>query len=190
MLNTTTEFDPVTVLSEQLSWHFENRARPRLDGLTDEELHREPLVDCWGVRRRSSPEQKGSGDWTIDFGHPAPDPAPVTTIGWRLAHVIVGVLGARAASHFDATFSWGIADYDAWPYAGTADEALAQLDATYAAWSGGVRGLTVDDLHRRVGPAEGPWAEHSMGELVAHINREAIHHLAEIALLRDLYAHR
>jgi hypothetical protein len=29
-----------------------------------------------------------------------------------------------------------------------------------------------------------------MLELVLHINREMIHHLAEIALLRDLYAHR
>jgi len=28
-----------------------------------------------------------------------------------------------------------------------------------------------------------------MAELVLHINREAIHHGAEIALLRDLYAH-
>ena len=26
--------------------------------------------------------------------------------------------------------------------------------------------------------------------LVLHINREAIHHLAEVALLRDLFAHR
>ncbi|MBB2986007.1 hypothetical protein FHW15_001151 [Terracoccus luteus] len=27
-------------------------------------------------------------------------------------------------------------------------------------------------------------------DLVAHINRELIHHGAELALLRDLYAHR
>ena len=29
-----------------------------------------------------------------------------------------------------------------------------------------------------------------MGTLIAHINREVNHHGAEIALLRDLYAHR
>jgi hypothetical protein len=29
-----------------------------------------------------------------------------------------------------------------------------------------------------------------MGRLVLHINREALHHGAEIALLRDLYANR
>jgi len=40
---------------------------------------------------------------------------------------------------------------------------------------------------RPCGPAEGPWAEASMAELVFHINREMLHHGAEIALLRDLY---
>jgi hypothetical protein len=29
-----------------------------------------------------------------------------------------------------------------------------------------------------------------MATLILHINREVIHHGAEIALLRDLYAHR
>jgi hypothetical protein len=38
-----------------------------------------------------------------------------------------------------------------------------------------------------VGPAEGPFAEHPYAELVLHINREAIHHSAEVLLLRDLY---
>ena len=34
------------------------------------------------------------------------------------------------------------------------------------------------------------YAEYPMAALVLHINREAIHHGAEIALLRDLYANR
>lgn len=58
---------------------------------------------------------------------------------------------------------------------------------TYAAWMDGVRGRSADDLRRQVGDAEGPWASHPMGELVLHINRVGIHHLADIALLRDLY---
>lgn len=53
----------------------------------------------------------------------------------------------------------------------------------------GVRSLDEAGLARPIGEAEGEWAEHSMAELVLHINREAIHHLAEVALLRDLYAH-
>ena len=35
--------------------------------------------------------------------------------------------------------------------------------------------------------AEGPYAELPMSALVLHIHREAIHHLAEVLLLRDLY---
>jgi hypothetical protein len=45
-------------------------------------------------------------------------------------------------------------------------------------------------LDRPIGAAEGAWADRTMAELVLHINREVIHHGAEIACLRDLYAHR
>jgi len=50
-----------------------------------------------------------------------------------------------------------------------------------------VRRLGADGLARAIGPAEGPWADHPMATLVLHINREMLHHGAEIALLRDLY---
>jgi hypothetical protein len=53
-----------------------------------------------------------------------------------------------------------------------------------------VRSLSAADLTRRCGPPEGPYADHALSELVLHINREAIHHGAEIACLRDLYLHR
>ena len=128
--------------------------------------------------------QGGSGEFTIDFAFPEPDPAPVTTIAWRLGHLVVGVLGMRVASHFGGPAH----DYMAHDYAGTAAGALRQLDATHDAWVAGVRGLDSAALARPVGAAEGPWAEYPMATLVLHIHREVIHHGAEIALLRDLYA--
>jgi hypothetical protein len=67
--------------------------------------------------------------------------------------------------------------------------ALAQLDDGYAAWIKGVRQLGADGLARPCGPAE-PYPEAPMAALVLHINREALHHGAEIALLRDLYRWR
>lgn len=173
---------------EQLTWHWEHHARPRLDGLTDEEYLWEPVAGAWSVRPRgtgATAQAIGSGDWEIDFALPEPSPAPVTTIAWRLGHIIVGIFGARAASHF----GFRPCDYVTWDYAGTAEGALAQLDETYAAWLAGVRGLDSAALAKAVGEAEGPFVEHPMAELVLHINREAIHHLAEIALLRDLWAH-
>lgn len=173
----------------QLEWHWAEQLRPRLHGLTDDEYFWEPAPGSWNVHplgRSSAPVQAGSGAFTIDFAFPEPEPAPVTTIAWRLGHVIVGVFGARVAAHFGGP----PADYSTWEYAGTAAEALRQLDATHAAWVAGVRGLDEAALAAPCGPGEGGWAEHPMAELVLHINREAIHHGAELALLRDLYRAR
>ena len=177
------------VLVEQLDWHWRGQLRPRLEGLTDAEYLWAPTPGAWSVHPRGegyTEMQGGSGEFTVDFDHPAPDPAPVTTIAWRLAHLIVGVLAVRAQAHFDGP----PADYLGFEYAGTADGALAQLDEAYAAWVAGVKGWGDDALAAECGPAEGPWAKHSRADLVAHINREVIHHGAEIALLRDLWAHR
>jgi hypothetical protein len=60
----------------------------------------------------------------------------------------------------------------------------------YAAWTAGVRGLGEEGLRRPCGPAEGDWAQAPMATLVLHVNREVLHHGAEIALLRDLYRWR
>lgn len=181
--------DVVASLVDQLEWHWENQLRTRLDGLTDEEYLWEPVPGCWTLRPKGesvAPIQGGAGDLVVEFAYPEPVPAPVTTIAWRLAHVIVGVLGARVHSHFDGP----PADYLTWEYASTATGALAQLDAMHDAWVAGVRALDDAALARPVGRAEGPWEERPMIDLVLHIHREVIHHGAEIALLRDLYAHR
>lgn len=174
-------------LLDQLDWHWHNQMRRRLDGLDDAEYFWEPVAGCWNVRRRGAgvaPIEAGSGEYTIDFAMPEPDPPPVTTIAWRLGHLIVGVFGVRNAAHFGGPAT----DYQSFAYAGTAAEALRQLDGAYQRWSDGVRSLDADGLGRPCGPAEGPYANHPMAALVLHINREAIHHGAEIALLRDLYA--
>lgn len=182
------DLDWVTLLAEQADSHWRTALRPRFAGLTDDEYFWEP-VPGWSVRPRgtsTAPISGGSGDWTIDYAVPEPDPPPVTTIAWRLGHVIVGVLGMRVASHFGGP----PVDYFTHDYAATADDALRQLDDVYAAWIAGVRGLDPSGLARPCGPAEGHYAERPMAELVLHINRELIHHGAEIALLRDVYRQR
>jgi len=134
----------------------------------------------------TAPLALGSGDFTADFAWPPPDPAPVTTIAWRIAHIVMGCFGIRNATHFGGP----PVDYETFEYAGTAAQALRQLDDAYAAWIAGVRGLDAEALARPCGPAEGPFAEYPMATLVLHINREVIHHGAEISLLRDLYLHQ
>jgi hypothetical protein len=154
----------------------------------DDEYFWEPVPGCWSLRHKgksTAPRTAGAGEYVYEFAypHPEPDPPPVTTIAWRLAHVIVGVFGARNAGHFGGP----ACDWDSFSYAGTATEALAQLDGVYAMWIDGVRGLGSDGLLRPCGPSEGPYSEYPLASLVLHINREAIHHGAEVALLRDLY---
>ena len=178
-------------LREQWEWHWRHQVRERLAGLTDQEYFWSPVPDVgsrvWTVRPRgtsTAPMQAGAGDFTIDFAYPQPDPAPFTTIAWRLGHVIVGVLALRIAAHFDGP----AASYDSWEWAGDAATALAQLDAQVDAWLAGVGSLDEAGLRAAVGPAE-PYPDAPMAELVLHINRELIHHLAEVCLLRDLYLH-
>jgi hypothetical protein len=173
-------------LLDQLEWHWERQLRPRLDGLTDDEYFWEPVPDCWSVRRRgesTAPMSVGEGDFTMDYAPLPRAVEPVTTIAWRLAHLIVGIFGRRNAAHFGGP----PADYQTFEYAGSAAGALSQLDDGHAIWVKGVRSLDAAALARPCGPAEAPFGESAMAGLVLHINREVIHHGAEIALLRDLY---
>lgn len=96
------------------------------------------------------------------------------------------MLGARVAGQFRGP----AVSYEDFRYAGTAAEAIAQLDGVYAQWIAGVSGLDAAGLSRPCGPSEvkyGNPADLPLVSLVLHISREVIHHGAEIALLRDLY---
>ena len=173
-------------LRDQLAFHYRELFWPRLEGLTDEEYLWEPAPGSWSIRPRTeatTSHAAGAGDLVMDYAWPEPDPAPMTTIAWRIAHVVVGCFAERTGNHFGGDPT----DYERWTYAASADEAIRQLDAAYVAWSAGVAGLGEEGLARPVGAAEGPFAEAPYADLVLHINRELIHHGAEICLLRDLY---
>ena len=185
----TATVDWTAQLADQLDRHWDNQLRPRFEGLTDDEYRWEPVPGCWSLRPRAeavTAMAAGSGDLVLDFAVPTPDPAPVTTIAWRLGHLIVGVFGARNASHFGGP----PIDYQGYDFPASAAAALDELDAGRDRWTAGVRALGPDELNRPCGPDEGPYAELPLAALVLHINREVIHHGAEVALLRDLYAHR
>ena len=179
---TTDELDWPTELGLQLSWHWENQLRPRLAGLTDEEYFWEPVPGCWSVRPRGQgvASEVGDGDFIVDWA-PEPDPPPVTTIAWRLSHLLVGVFGERNARYFGGP----PISYDSYAYPGSAAQALAELDEQVDRWLTGVRGLDLAGLTKRC--REPGFEQDSMAALVLHIHREVIHHGAEIALLRDLF---
>lgn len=171
---------------DQLESHWQHQLRPRLDGLTDDEYFWRPVPDCWNISRRgqsSAPVSLGAGEYTMDFGRSPAGPEPVTTIAWRLAHLIVGFAETNA-SHFGGPPS-NVATF---AYAATAKEALRQLDHEHETWVEGVRRLGTTGLARPQGPTQpAEFAHAPMARLILYTNLEVIHHGAEICLLRDLY---
>src|SRR5262245_51608746 len=101
-------------LSDQLNWHWANQLRPRLDGLSDTEYFWEPVEGCWSVR------PDANGRYAIDLVRPEPQPPPVTTIAWRMCHIIGSVLALRNARYFGGVPF----DGETFAYPGTAREAL------------------------------------------------------------------
>ena len=138
------------------------RLRTRLAGLTDDEYRWEPAPDCWTVR------PAGDGTFRADGAALPPEPAPLTTIAWRLSHVIDLFAADRNATWL------GLTPTDtAGSTPGRAEEATAQLERAYAAFRGG--------------PVGGPYADSSRAAFVLHQLDELIHHGAEIGTMRDLY---
>ncbi|MBB6569444.1 DinB family protein [Kribbella sandramycini] len=117
----------------------------------------------------------------MDYAEPPPGPEPVTTIAWRLAHLIGGL-----ASTNSERFGRDTASVEAFHYAGTAQEALQQLDDEYELWINGVRTLGTPGLEQPQGKPPA-FAHAPIAQLMLYSNVEIIHHGAEICLLRDLY---
>ena len=166
--------DLTAELADQLDVHWRTALRPRFDGLTDEEYLWEPVPGCWSIRP-TGPAGRGE----FEQARPDPEPAPVTTIAWRLSHLAVGVFGLRASYYFgDGSLTHENADRPL-----TAKEGVAYFKEQALQWRSHVERLDEEGLARPVGePEHAPVAS-----LVLRVNREALHHLAEVSLLRDLY---
>ncbi len=170
------------LIVDQLEFYWAAHLRPRLEGLTDEEYFWEPVAGAWSLR------PDADGVLTLDGG----EPEQVTTIAWRIVHIAVGVFHTRASTFFgDGSVApeADMSDPRHQPAAlpGTAADALALLDRAYQWWHDGV--LTLDEaaLTAPLGPRGAFYAESPMAALVLHLNRETMHHVGEICLLRDLY---
>jgi DinB superfamily len=162
--------------------HVFQRLATRLGGLGDAEYFWEPVDGCWSLR------QGADGRWRLDgadsYGA-VPDPAPITTIAWRIGHV--GGLGLAGFANW--LFGDGALTPDAIEFPGRADDVAGFLDGHYQAWRAGLAALPEVAWEETLGPRWGPYAESNTLDLALHVLDELVHHGAEIALLRDLYAH-
>ncbi len=167
-----------TVQEEVLSYYDEwlRRFRDRLNGLSEEEYLWEPVPGSWSVR----PTPEGP---QVDRVEPDPDPAPVTTIAWRLWHISVECLEDYAARVFGRKAT----DLTDRHFTLEASEAVDILERVAANFRAGLVDKGPNWLFDQLGPKYGPYAEATFLGLMLHVIDELVHHGAEVALLRDLY---
>jgi len=159
--------------------HVWGRFLDRLDGLTDGEYFWEPVPGSWSVRRADD------GRWIMDGtrgGWRAPEPAPVTTIAWRIVHI-----GQGLTFFAGRLFPDGPAAPDDVGFAASAVAVSAFLRASYQPWREGIGAVDAPRWWQPLGPASGPYAQDSPADLALHVLDELTHHAAEVSLLRDLY---
>jgi hypothetical protein len=166
---------------------------PRADDepLTDQEYLWEPAPVAWSIRRRgeaASPRPFGPGEWQLDGTTGDPDPTPVTTIAWRLGHLHLDFAG-----RWEWTFGERRRDpHELVDFSPSAAVALKRFWATLDRWRDSVAAVTDEQLDT-VGFGQYPYGsdpEEPFITVIWEANIEFIHHMAEIALLRDLYRTR
>ncbi|MGU3409063.1 DinB family protein [Microbacterium sp. M1A1_1b] len=161
--------------------------------LTDAEHLWEPVDGCWSVRSRADGPGRGAlkllgaGAWGRDAAPKAPSPPPITTIAWRLDHLSETLLGR--ADHLGGSRSFARAEYES---RADAVGAVEQFRQAAAAWRLAMLGVDESD-YDRTGLSSYPYGSDADELFLGNVwwqNQEVLHHGAEIALLRDLYAHR
>ncbi|HEY0521092.1 MAG TPA: DinB family protein [Ilumatobacteraceae bacterium] len=181
--------DRVGVLVDQLT-DSKDFSADRLAGLTRDEYLWEPHRGMWSIRQRGeakTPDAYGPGDWVLDHDTSISpfDAGPLTTIAWRIGHVASGLAG-----RWEYTFGQRTADPKSLvDFGPDPDEALACLWSSTDRWAASIETMTDEQLDV---PGFGTYpygldAEIPFIGIVRWVNREFIHHLAEVALLRDLY---
>ncbi|WP_406459387.1 DinB family protein [Streptomyces sp. NBC_01622] len=121
-------------------------------------------------------------------GEPEPDSTPITTIAWRLGHLHFQFAGA---------WEWTFGDRRHDPkrmvdFSPSAAPTLEQFWPVIDRWRTAVATVTEEELDT-VGFSQYPYGsdpDDPYIAVVAGANLEFIHHMAEIALLRDLWRAR
>ena len=147
----------------------------------------EPVDGCWSIRPGADGRFRTDGPATRHR------PAPLTTIAWRMTHIAVGCFTTRTSTFFPDPASAAVdADMfdprhgpDDLPH--TAADGVALLHDAYRQWRDRIAALDDEAMRAPLGPKGGYFSAEPMAALIAHVNRETMHHGGEIGVLRDLY---
>ena len=154
------------------------RLHGRLDGLTTEEYLWEPVEGCWSVR-------PGPNGWMhADRGDGPVEPAPLTTIAWRIWHIVDLLAGDRNATWIGVE---PVGSFDPDDVPATASDAVEWLGQAYQRFRTHIAAVDSATLTDPMGEIARRFASSSRGAFVLHELDELIHHGAEIGVLRDLY---
>lgn len=153
-----------------------DRLRDRLVGLTDTEYLWLPTDEGWTIH----PDPTRPSRWTYDYDFAPSSPAPLTSIAWRLVHII-----ADNEIYWEYAFGPGRRTFPDLVVPKTAADALVTWHASRSPITAWLANANDDDLAElRPSHLGDPKAA---GEVVRILLDEQTHHGAEIALLRDLY---
>jgi DinB family protein len=163
----------------ELSDYAWQRLERRMAGLTDAEYLWEPVPGCRTVRRRAD------GTYRSDGPARPGDRKAFTTLAWRLCHIADLLREERNGPWLGQP-----APPSPEPLGepGTAADALAELAAAHNRWRTILTATTEESLAEPIGAVAGHYGDASRRSFVLHILDEVIHHGAEAALMRDLYA--
>jgi hypothetical protein len=167
----------VAVLLLGASWRASGvRLDQRCVGLTNSEYLWCPTTDSWNIK----PDPDRPDRWTYDYDFAPPPPAPLTTISWRIVHLI-----ADNEIYWEYAFGPGKRTFPDLEVPPTAQEALTLWRASRQPVTAWLETATDDDLLERRPSHLGD--DKAAGEVIRILLDEQTHHGAEIALLRDLY---
>jgi hypothetical protein len=151
--------------------------RDRLDGIDEAEYFWEPVPGSWTVK------ELPDGRWGYDYAIPDPDPAPFTTIAWRVNHLATCKVMYHEHAFGPGTLTWLTIETPP-----SMAEAFAMLDRGQGLLAEDLATLgSDDDLDR---PVRTNWGEVWPAWRIfwTMIHHDALHG-GEIACVRDLSAH-
>ena len=167
------------MLRDGLRRAFDN-TRWLLDDVGEEDCFWEPGTPCWSVRSRATPSRGwGAGEWVCEDEWPPPEPLPITSIAWRLAH-----LGAWTDVYGAWTFEGRQLDLGDLDVPGSRDGLVQWVHAAQDRFTTHVEALEEDELTDQRPAHFG--IDMPVHRLVDIIVSEHVHHGAEVGLLRDL----
>jgi hypothetical protein len=158
------------------AWH---RLEARMAGLTDAEYLWELVPGCRTVRRGPDGVLRSDGP-----ARPG-EPDGLTTLAWRLCH-IADLLRENRNGPWLGRPAPPPRAVEGDP--ATADSALAELSASHGCWRTILTATTEESPAAPIGPVAGHYGEATRRSFVLHVLDELIHHGAEAALMRGLYA--